>query len=204
MMKHNGVNKGNGPLMAAIWMRRRLVLSLLLCLVLALVAAVALRAYGPDSVQGLNLSAVASVASPTPALHDIYLLSLEELPHASVIAGKPVSLQWVHELTGQAPVATGPAQVSCSLALYGPYTSLANLDKAKVAGDGITPPGTDPAFTAPPLTVSDWDTMAQHTQVVLPTTLHAGYYLVVGQCVNTRDTRTSAAGFPIQIVALRS
>src|SRR5690242_2494020 len=83
MMKHNGERKSGVPSMAALWARRRLVFSLILCLVIALVAAVALRTYGPENVQDLlSLSRVASpTASPTPALHQIYAFSFDFLPH---------------------------------------------------------------------------------------------------------------------------
>src|SRR5690242_18274476 len=101
MAKHNGERKSLMPSMATLWERRRLVLSLALCLVMALVVAVALRTYGPGNMQDLlSLSRAASpTASPTPAPHQIYSFSFDFLPHDSadpmlLHVGQPVTFRW--------------------------------------------------------------------------------------------------------------
>ena len=47
-----------------------------------------------------------------------------------------------------------------------------------------------PAFTAPPLTISDWDAVSWPIDVYLSKTLHAGYYLVMGTWESARDNGT--------------
>lgn len=198
--------------MAASWAHRRLVLSLILCLAMVLVAAVALRSYGPENVQELlSLSRVASpTASPTPAPHQIYAFSFDFLPHDSadpmlLHVGQPVTFQWTpgpYFSAGDASPANRPFPVHCTLALYGPYPSLAALtkatDAAAASGDGIAPPGT-PAFTTSPPNITDWDSKPHQIELVLPATLHAGYYQADSECLYDRDQGSSGTGIPIQI-----
>lgn len=203
--------------MAALWAHRRLVLSVVLCLALALVAGVALRSYGPENVQDLlSLSRVASpTASPTPAPHQIYAFNFDILPRDSadpmlLHVGQQVTFQWTPGSSfsgpngGTVPTANKPFPVHCTVALYGPYPSLADLTKALNAtaatGDGIAPPGT-PAFTTSPPNITDWDSTPHQIEFVLPTTLHAGYYQTDSECRYDRDQSTAGTGIPIQIDA---
>ena len=212
-MAHNGERKSGVPLpsMAALWARRRLV-SVILCLVIALVAAVALRTYGPENVRGLlSLSRVASpTASPTPAPHQIYSFSFDFLPHDSadpmlLHVGQPVTFRWIpgpYFSAGDASPANRPFPVHCTVALYGPYPSLDDLAKAMnaaaAAGNGIAPPGT-PAFTTSPTNMTDWDSTPHQIELVLPATLHAGYYQADSECLYDRDQGSTGTGIPIQI-----
>ena len=215
MTKHNGERTRDVPSIAAWWVHRRLVLSLVLCLVMALVAVVALRIYGPGNVQDLlSLSRVASpTASPASAPHKIYAFSFDILPRHSaepmlLHVGQPVTFQWTPDPAllapneGYAPTANRPFPVHCTLALYGPYPSMDDLTKATntPGTDGIAPSGT-PAFTTPPLNMTDWDTTSHQVEFALPTTLHVGYYQTDSECLYDRDQSTSGIGFPIQIDA---
>lgn len=203
--------------MAALWERRRIVLSLVLCLVMALVAVVALRTYGSGNVRDLlGLSRVASpTASPAPTPHQTYAFSFDILPRGSgepmlLHVGQPVTFQWTPGPVisvpneGYAPTANRPYPVHCTLALYGPYPSMDDLTKATSAsaatGNGIAPPG-PPAFTTPPLNMTDWDTTPHQIEFALPTTLHVGYYQTDSECVYDRDRSANGIGFPIQIDA---
>jgi len=214
VMAHNGERKRGVPLpsMAALWARRRLVFSLILCLVMALVAAVALRAYGPGNVQDLlGLSGVASpTASPTPALHQVYTFSFDFVPQDSadpmpLHVGQPVTFRWIpgpYFSAGDASPASRPFPVHCTLALYGPYSSLDALTKAMnaaaAAGQGITPPGM-PVFTTSPSNMTDWDSTPHQIELVLPATLHAGYYQAGSECLYDRDQGSTGTSIPIQI-----
>lgn len=209
MTKLNGERKSGVPSMAAVWAHRRLVFSLILCLVVALAVAVTLRTYGPWSALGSTLYK-SPTASPAPAFHQIYAFSFDILPQDPsypmlLHVGQTVTFQWTpgpyFSVHGDAPPANRPFPVHCTLALYGPYPSLADLTKATNAtGDGIAPPGT-PAFTTLPPNMTDWDSTPHQIEFVLPTTLHAGYYQTDSECLYERDQGTSGTGFPIQIDA---
>ncbi len=203
--------------MAALWERRRLVFSLILCLVMALVAAVALRTNGPENVRDLLSQGRASspAASATPALHQTYSFSFDILPHDAadpllLHVGQQVTFQWTPDSSfsapngGTVPAANRPFPVHCTLALYGPYPSMDDLTKATNAtaatGNGIAPPGM-PAFTTPPLNMTDWDSTPHQIELVLPTTLHAGYYQADSECRYDRDQGSTGTGIPIQIAA---
>ena len=188
--------------MTALWAHRRLTLSLVLCLVVTLGVAVALRAYGPGILQDL---------SPTPTPHQTYTFSLDVVPHDAAVPalqlGKPTAFEWVTTPLpvlsgGHVPMASRPFPVHCTLTLYGPYPSMDDLTKATntPGTDGIAPSGT-PAFTTPPLNMTDWDTTSHQVEFALPTTLHVGYYQTDSECLYDRDQSTSGIGFPIQIDA---
>ncbi|MGE5333781.1 MAG: hypothetical protein ACM3N4_03700 [Nitrososphaerota archaeon] len=185
--------------MTALWEHRRLVLSLVLCLVVALGAAVALHTYGPGSVLGTPLSA-SPTPSATPAFHEMYSYRLQTTPPIALRVGKPVSFRWVPTPEGRVPAASGPARVHCTVALYGPYPSLADLTRTMDASDGTMPSGTR-VFTTPPLTTNDWDTMSHEEEVTLPQTLRPAYYEVDAECISERGSGTNGVGFPIQIGA---
>lgn len=185
--------------MTALWERRRLILSLVLCLVVALGAAVALRTYGPGRALGATLSE-SPTPSPTPALHETYSFSLQIMSPIALRVGKAVAFRWVPTPEGRVSAASGPARIHCTVALYGPYPSLADLTRAMDANNGTMPPGTR-AFITPPLTTNDWDTMPHTEEVTLPQTLRAGYYEVDGECISERGSGTNGVGFPIQLGA---
>jgi hypothetical protein len=196
--------------MTALWERRRLVLSLVLCIVVALGGAVALRTYGPWSALG-STAYVSPTASPAPAFHQIYSFSFDILPHEPsypmlLHVGQSVTFEWIpgpyFSVQGDALPANRPFPVHCTLALYGPYPSMDDLTKAMNAaattGDGITPPG-KPAFTTSPPGMTDWDSTPHQVEIVLPTTLHAGYYQAGSECQYERDQGSTGTGIPIQI-----
>lgn len=199
--------------MATLWVRRRLMFSVVLCLAMVLVAGVALHTYGPENVQDLlSLGRASSpTASPAPAFHQIYSFSFDILPHEPsypmlLHVGQSVTFEWIpgpyFSVQGDALPANRPFPVHCTLALYGPYPSMDDLTKAMNAaaatGDGITPPG-KPAFTTSPPGMTDWDSTPHQVEIVLPTTLHAGYYQTDSECQYERDQGSMGTGSPIQI-----
>lgn len=130
MMKHRSERTRGVLSVTAWWEHRRLVLSLVLCFVVALSVAVALRTYGPRpwSELTLRLSAPAS-PTPSPALHMTYVASLQTMPPVPLRVGEQATFQWVPNSFGRASAASGPAPVHCTLSFYGPYASEADLNK---------------------------------------------------------------------------
>lgn len=183
--------------MTALWRHRRLVFSLILCVVVALGVAAAWRTFGPANAPD-STGRVSPTPSPTLALHETYDFHLQTLPPSVLSAGTSVTFRWIPVPQGPVAATSGPAALYCTLVFLGPYPSLADLTQASNPADGSI--GT-PVFTAPPLTMSDWDAVSRPIDVYLPKTLHAGYYLVMGKSESARDNGTSQVAFPVQLVA---
>lgn len=190
--------------MTMLWRRRRLVLSLTLCLVVVLFATVALRTYlrVPAPPQS---TPQASVATATPAVHSTFLFNVNNFPPAAH-AGQQISLRWdpANEPRSafiDADAATGPLTVLCTFALYGPYRSDAAASDAVRTQDWFSHPPMKPVFSAPPLSLTDWESEPQPVGVVLPTTLRPGFYVVVSASVRLLDGDSAGTATIAQIVS---
>jgi hypothetical protein len=182
--------------MTALWEHRRLVLSLALCLVLTLFAAMAWRIHVPAAEQGSR----ASSATAPAVVHPTFLFNVENFPQSPLRVGEHVIIQWFPASAARpnADTATGPVTVVCTLALFGPYAS---VESAAHALDSIVDPPGGPAFAAPPLVLTDWVSDPQRVEIVLPTTLRPGYYGVINRSVRALDRARAGSGSLVQLVA---
>src|SRR5262245_15258506 len=140
--------------MAKLWQRRRLVLSLTLCLVVILFATVAVRTFvrPPTPTQSTPR---ASAATATPAVHSTFLFNFDGFAN-DVHVGQQVSLRWwptPMPRKSPADAAVGPLTVVCTLDLYGPYRS--------ASAALLSNPPRKQAFSAPPLSLTDWESEPQ-------------------------------------------
>jgi len=186
--------------MMMLWRRRRLILSLTLCLVIVLFATVALRTY----VRSSGFTPSTLQAPGTASAHFTYLFSLTSFP-AEVQVGQQITLRWEPSYQARGSTtdaATVPLPVRCTFDLYGPYRSLAAASQAMDAMDPFSGhPTTKPAFSAPPLTLSDWESQPERVDIGLPITLRPGFYAVVARSVRYGDGSSSGTGFPAQVVS---
>src|SRR5262249_14722909 len=94
--------KGGGT-MTALWEHRRLVLSLTLCLVLALFAAMAWRIHVPE----VELGSHASSAIAPPAMPPTFLFHVEGFPQGPLHRGERVHIQWFPASAARPNAASG-------------------------------------------------------------------------------------------------
>jgi hypothetical protein len=179
------------------WVRRRLVLSLSLVFVVAAFAVVTLRAStAPAPVSPSTLS-------PTTSSHASYLFLLA-MPYGDLHPGQPVLIHWMPELLDAASP-TPTTSVTCSLALYGPYSSQLALEGAlHVEGVGNADPShwPSPAFVSPLLTVNDQAHVPQPVVMLLPATLRPGFYGLASVSLHASDKTTSQTFTIVHVVSL--
>lgn len=175
-----------------LWVRRRLVFSLTLCLVVAAFAVVTLRA-SPAPVP--MTVTVPTPSAPTHAFH-LFLLTA---PSGDLHLGQTVLVNWMPELLDAASP-TQSASVASRLALYGPYASPVALESAlhlKGLGNANPSQWPAPAFVSPFLTVSDQTSVSQKVEVLLPATLHPGFYVLAGTSVRRAWDQTTDQTFNV-------
>lgn len=189
--------------MSALWAHRRRVLSFTLCLVVILFAAVMVRAFvlPPATAQSATLTPPALAATATPAGHPTYLFSIASFPPGPLRAGQKVQVRWEASYaprTTPATLATGPVAITCTFALYGPYDAVTAARQEGLLGED---PATKPAFTAPLLTLTDWDSAPQQVEIAFPTQLPTGSYVVMSRSVRPLDGSSAGSGFTVEISA---
>ena len=187
--------------MTTLWARRRLVLSLALCVVLALFAVLVWRPLTtpPPSVTPpppVTRAATAARVQSTP-VPATYLFQINNFPHGPLKVGAQVQLMWSPTPAFRNDPQAAPVSVICTLALYGPYASAADANLAMQHGAHID--GT-PAFAAPPLELNDWDADLHAVAITLPLTLRPGYYVWINQAERATNDVSIAGEALAQLV----
>ena len=119
--------------MVRLWARRRLLLSLTLCLVVALFAITLIHVYVPGVLGSASTPEPTGAAMPTatPAVRDTYLFSFATFPPGPLRPGAYVNVQWVPTSVPREATASA-APVVCTVDVYGPYATGADATRSIV------------------------------------------------------------------------
>ncbi len=184
--------------MIRLWARRRLLLGLTLCVVVAIFAVTLVHVHVPGVLGGASTPepTVVAMSTATPPAHDTFLFSFATFPPGPLHPGAQVRVQWV-PTSAPRDATVGAAPVVCTVAVYGPYAT--GADATRSIDDPANPQATA-AFTTLPLTLNDWMSVPQAAEVALPATLRPGYYLVLSRPVRALDNASQASGSLLRIV----
>jgi len=179
--------------MTRLWMRRRLVFGLALCLVTVLFAAVVVRTWPSTSGR--------SVATPTPLTHATYRFQLEGLPSGPLHPGQRLTVRWVPVLVNPTSSAL-PINFFCGLELYGPYASQTDANKLTDNLARLDPEiWPIPTVSAEPRYISNQNPEPLSVLLPLPTTLRPGLYVAASLVKNTYDLTVDSRYVFLQITA---
>lgn len=167
--------------MTRLWMRRRLVFSLALCLVTVFFAVVVTRTW--SSTSGLG----AATPTPTPLTHATYRIQLEGLPSGPLQPGQRLTLHWVPVLDN--PASSAPAiNFFCGLEFYGPYVSQVDANRQVDSLTRLDPEvWPTPTVLAEPRYISNQHSEPLSVLLPLPATLRPGLYVAASLVKNTYD-----------------
>lgn len=180
--------------MTHLWTRRRLALSLALCVVVVLFAAVVVRTWS-------STFRPPAPPTPRPPTHAIYRFHLEGFPSDPLHPGQQLTLRWVPELINPASTALAVNFV-CAFGLYGPYTSQADADRLATSLVSRDPAAWPPFTVFPePSYISDQTAEPQSVVLALPLALHPGIYVAISTAQNTYDLSLDTHYVLLRVVA---
>lgn len=171
--------------MTRLWTRRRLALSLALCVVVVLFAAVVVRTWSATFRPP-------APPTPRPVTHATYRFQLEGFPTEPLHPGQSLTLRWVPTLVTSA--SSAPAfEFFCVLGLYGPYTSQADADRLATSLMQQDPAVWPAAIvSAEPSFISNRTATPQSVVLALPATVRPGLYIAVSTAKNGYDLSLDA------------
>lgn len=164
------------------WSSRRLGLTLVLAVCIALLWVLALR-----DATSTQPGRAPDVAAPTLTAvgHRTYTFTLHiPSPEVPWRAGERLVFDWVPQFTSFS-LSDRPNPVQCTVVLYGPFPTSAAAQQ-QLAGPGTPPsvPAVAPALAPPPLLVDDWTSQPTTMVLTLPATLAPGYYVLLDREVS--------------------
>jgi hypothetical protein len=185
--------------MTGLWRRRRLVLSLALCLVTVLFATVVVRTW--SSTPERSTATPTPLPSPSTPTHATYRFYLDGFPPGPLHPGQRITLRWATELAD--PASTAPAaDVVCWLSFYGPWASEADATKVATSLVQQDPAaGPTPAFFSEPRFFSDRTREPQSVLLTLPTALRPGIYVAMYQAKNSGNLTSEGGYFLLRLAA---
>lgn len=181
--------------MGGLWARRRVILGVTLCILVIVLAVIITRPWRAASPSTTSRLASPTVPKPTATWRPTYSI-VPEGPFATTAhPGDRLTYRWDAQADAT-PTSYAPGAFTCTFALYGPYATETDADRASQTDLSTA----TPAVAAPPLTLNRWTSQTQSETLTLPQSLAPGYYVAEGRVVESDGPETRTTTDIIQIV----
>jgi hypothetical protein len=174
-------------IMGVLWARRRLIFTLALCILVALLAVVVISPLWHSAPPSTTVGQASTTTPvPTATWHPTYSIVFEGLFTTTARRGGQLTYRWSPQLDAM-PRSPGRSTFTCTFGLYGPFSSQTDAEHASQTDlSAVTL-----SLAAAPVTLDSWTSEPHPGTLTLPENLALGYYVAIGRAVESDGgTRT--------------